>query len=204
MIMRNHKGFTLLEMMVAIGIFAIIAAISYGTLNRFIDNRVVVERKNEELKKLQNVMTLLERDLRYALMRPVRDGFGDSEAALVSGSDLALGPGELLRLTSAQPNAALNNIQRIQRVAWRFSDGRLSRVTWRVLDRDQDSTEHERILLEDLSEVVIAFWGYNEDDVLEVRSEWLDSEKMPEGIEFLVTSNSERQYRRLLELTTGT
>jgi general secretion pathway protein J len=201
--MRNQMGFTLLEMMVAIGIFAVIATISYGTLNRFIDNRVLVEQKNDELKNLQNVMMLLERDLRYALVRPVRDGFGDKEAALVSGTDSDLGPGELLRLTSAQPNPAMNNIQRLQRVAWRFNDGQLSRITWRVLDRDQDSTEYERILLEDLSEVVISFWGYNEDDVLEVQPEWLDSEKMPEGIEFLVTLNSGRQYRRLLELTTG-
>ncbi len=202
--MRRHRGFTLLEMMVAIGIFAIIAAISYGTLNRFIDNRVIVEQKNEELKNLQNVMMLLERDLRYALIRPVRDGFGDKEAALISGTDLDLGPGELLRFTSAQPNAAMNNIQRLQRVAWRFNDGQLSRITWRVLDRDQDSTEYERILLEDLSEVVISFWGYNDNAVLEVQSEWTDSEKMPEGIEFLVTLGSGRQYRRLLELATGT
>ncbi len=202
--MRNQAGFTLLEMMVAIGIFAVIAAISYGTLNRFIDNRALVEQKNDELKKLQQVMMLFERDLRYALLRPVRDGFGDVEAALVSGADLELGPGELLRLTSAQPNAAMNNIQRLQRVAWRFNDGKLSRITWRVLDRDQDSTEYERILLDDLSEVVISFWGYNEDEVLGIQADWPDTEKMPDGIEFLVTLNSGRQYRRLLELTTGT
>ncbi len=202
--MRNYNGFTLLEMIVAIGIFAIIATITYGTLNRFIDNRALVEQKYDELKNLQNVMTLLERDLRYALIRPVRDGFGDKEAALVSGIDSDLGPGELLRLTSARPNPAINNIQSLQRVAWRFSDGQLSRVSWRVLDRDQDSAEYERTLLEDLAEVVVSFWGYNEDDVLEVQSEWLDSEKMPEGIELLVTLNSGRLYRRLLALTTGT
>lgn len=202
--MRNHNGFTLLEMMVAIGIFALIAAISYGTLNQFIDNRALIEQKNDELKSLQNVMMLFERDLRSALIRPVRDGFGDKEAALISGLDSDLGPGELLRFTSAQPDATMSSLQRLQRVAWRFNDGQLSRITWRVLDRDQDSTEYDRLLLEDLSDVVISFWSYNDNDVLEVLSAWPDSEKIPQGIEFLVTLKSGRQYRRLLELATGT
>ena len=141
--------------------------------------------------------------MRSALVRPVRDGFGDEEAALVSGSDTALGPGELLRFTSAQPDATMGIVQRLQRVAWRFNDGQLSRITWRVLDRDQDSTEYERVLLEDLSEVVISFWSYNDSDVLEVQSSWTDPDKMPLGIEFLVTLDSGQQYRRLLELATG-
>ncbi len=203
MITHDHRGFTLLEMVVAIGIFAVIAAISYGTLNRFIDNRAIVEQKHDELRNLQNVMLLLERDLRFALLRPVRDGFGDLEAALVSGTSLELGPGEMLRLTSSQPNAAVNNIQRLQRVAWRFNNGQLSRITWRVLDRDQDSAEYERVLMEDLSDVVIAFWSYNEENVLEVQSEWLETDGMPEGIEFLFTLDSGRQYRRLLEIAAG-
>ena len=122
---------------------------------------------------------------------------------MVSAADLELGPGELVRLTTAQPNAAFTNTQRLRRVAWRLNDGVLSRVTWVVLDRDQDSTEYERVLLDGVSDLVFSFLTYNENNALEAVLEWQNQEFMPSGIEVFITLDSGRQYRRLFELTTG-
>ncbi len=201
--MRVERGFTLLEMVVAIGIFAVIAAISYGTLSQFIDNRELLAQKNEELRRLQTAMMLLELDLRYAVKRPVRDGYGDAEAALISGSSVELAPGELLRLTASQPRALSRQAQRLQRVAWRVNDGKLSRFTWEVLDRDQDSKEFERVLLDGVAEVTFSFLTYNESNQLESKTEWLEQEEIPAGIEVLITVESGIQYRRLIEMATG-
>lgn len=203
MYMFHKKGFTLLEMVVAIGIFAVIAVISYGTLNRFIDNREVVVRKNDELRRLQTAVTLLGRDMRFIMHRPVRDGFGDIEAAFVTGNDNDLGPGELLRFTTTQPSLDGVQTQRPRRVAWRFNDGQLSRVYWTVLDRDQDSVEYERILLSNLVDVGFSFLTYDDKNELEVTQDWQNPNEIPSGIEVLITDGSGKQYRRVFETNTG-
>ena len=74
--MIPEKGFTLLEMVVAIGIFAIIATVSYTSLNQFLDTRDMLESRQDELTALQMTMTLLGRDVRFMLNRPVRDSYG--------------------------------------------------------------------------------------------------------------------------------
>ena len=112
-------GFTLLEMVVAIGIFAIIATISYVSLDRFIDTRNLVEERHDKLKSLQTTMTLMGRDMRFMVNRPVRDGHGDPELALLSGDNIALEDGELLRLTTSRPEPGIGLVSRPQRVGWR-------------------------------------------------------------------------------------
>jgi len=37
--MKRHSGFTLLELMVAIGIFALVSVIAYGSLDRLLNDR---------------------------------------------------------------------------------------------------------------------------------------------------------------------
>ncbi len=197
------KGFTLLEMIVAIGIFAVIAAISYGTLDQFLINREVIGEHRDQLRRIQTAMTLLEQDFRYASLRPVRDGFGDVQPPLVSGPGLEIGPGEVARLTTAQPNPALKNVQRLRRVAWRLGDGILSRVTWKVLDRDQDSVEYERMVLDEVDEFILSFFAYTEDEKLETLSDWQNPERLPVGVEVLITLDNGRQYRRIIEITAG-
>jgi len=189
-------------MVVAIGVFALIAAISYGSLNRFLAAREMISDRNQALRGLQITMNLLEYDFRYAVNRPVRDGFGDQESALIGGQDQPLGPGELVRLTVNRSDANLVATPALQRVAWRLDDGVLKRVTWKVLDRDQDSEEFVRDLLTRVDEAEFRFLTY-ERERQRTHTEWLGSDGLPMGIEFLVTLNNGRQYRRVFELANG-
>ena len=105
--MKKSGGFTLLEMVVAIGIFSVIAAISYASIDRFLDIRTTIKLRHDQLRLLQRTMGLMEMDMRFMLNRPVRDGFGDDEASLISFGSLALDEGELVRLTTSQPDPEL-------------------------------------------------------------------------------------------------
>lgn len=195
--MRRVRGFTLLEMVVAIGIFAVIAAISYASLTRFLDARAFVDARQERVRVLQNTMSLIERDVRFMVNRPVRDGYGDEEAALVSGGDVPLSDGEIVRLTTAEANPELGLAPRLKRVAWRLLDGELQRVTWAVLDRDVDSKEYVRVLLAGVAAVDIKYYVYGEDDALETEEAWINPEALPAGVEFVVTLDNGVQYRRV-------
>ncbi|MCP4230785.1 MAG: prepilin-type N-terminal cleavage/methylation domain-containing protein, partial [bacterium] len=88
--MPRNRGFTLLEMIIALGIFTVIWAISYGGLNRFIDQRDDITARHEEIKSLQVVFALLAQDMQYMANRSVRDGFGDKEASVVSEGHISI------------------------------------------------------------------------------------------------------------------
>ena len=92
---RKQSGFTLLEMVIAIGIFAIIGAISYVTLNQFLQTREVLVERNGQIRNLQRSFSLLERDIRYMTSRSIRDGLGDTISPLVVFTPGEIGDGEL-------------------------------------------------------------------------------------------------------------
>lgn len=192
-----YGGFTLLEMVVAIGIFAIIAVISYSSLVQFIDTRETIESRHEELAALQMTMTLIGRDARFMINRPVRDSYGDEEAMLLSGESLALAESEFFRLTTSHPDPRIGLASRSQRVGWRLQDGDLQRVRWDVLDRDEDSKEYIRTVLTGVSIAEVRYYTFSEDGELETTDEWDIASSLPAGIEFLLTMDSGKEYRRV-------
>ncbi len=194
------RGFTLLEMVVAIGIFAVIAAVSYASLNRFLATRAELEAKNDALKQLQLAFAALERDIRYVAPRPVRDGGGETEAALVAYPPNPAAPGELIRLTVSGPENTNPALSRLTRVAWRLADGKLYRVVWKVLDRAAASEEYAQPVLADVATVEMQFYRLDGTGALQATAEWLLPDRLPDGIEIQLALQNGRQYRRLFEV----
>ncbi len=148
------NGFTLLELLVAMAIFALLAAMAYGGLQRVLDARADAERVQQRLAQLQKAVTFIERDLQQAIDRPIRDGLGGSLPALQGGQSAD----QLLEFTRAgwlnplhQPRATL------QRVAYRLNNGTLVRSFWRVLDRAPDSAPQHMKLLDHVDDVKVRF-----------------------------------------------
>ena len=199
----RYNGFSLIEMVVAIGIFAIIAAISYAAMNQFIDTRDALEDRHRSLAKLNLFFAMMERDLRYAQPRSIRDGLGETEAALVAGDDGFLAQGEVLRWTTSNPNTEFVELQSLQRIALRKGDDNLYRVSWRVLDRDFDSVGSSRRILENVSNLSVRFFRYDTDNALLSEEIWLDPERLPAGMEMIITLNDGHEYRRVIEIAHG-
>ena len=59
----QRKAFTLIELMVTIAIFALVASMSYYSLSASFNNGVAQERHSEELFQLQKTLNFLERDI---------------------------------------------------------------------------------------------------------------------------------------------
>jgi len=199
----RSRGFTLLEMVVAISIFAIIAAISYSALNNFLDARAHITSANERLRSLQTVFALLEQDLRYAVNRSVRNEYGDLEPAFIGGPDQPLAAGERLRLTTARPAPVGPGLHQLTRVAWRLDDGTLYRVAWRVLDRDIDSEAHARRLMTDIDDIDFRFFTFDNGDELRAESEWRVALRLPQGVEVTLLAADEPAYQRIFQVAGG-
>ena len=200
--MKRPSGFTLLEMVVAIGIFSVIAAISYTSIDRFLDTREIVKARHDHLRLLQRTMSLMEMDMRFMINRPVRDGFGDNEASLIALGNLALDEGELVRLTTSQPEPELP-VSRLKRISWRLIDGDLQRVSWPVLDRDQDSQEYIVTLVSGVETATLGYYFYTQDESLQIETEWEEANGLPVGVEFVLTLQNGHRYRRLFAVLGG-
>jgi prepilin-type N-terminal cleavage/methylation domain-containing protein len=59
----QRKGFTLIELMVTIAIFSLIASISYYALSASFQNKSVQNKHSSELFQLQKTLNFLERDI---------------------------------------------------------------------------------------------------------------------------------------------
>ncbi len=139
----NNRGFTLVEVLIALAITAFVAAASYSGLSAVISGvestRVVTERTWE----INRALMIVSRDLRHFVERPVRDEFGEEEPALVGGRAARF----MLSFTrSGWHNSAEHQRSNLQRVNYLWLDDALWRESYPVLDR-ASVTEPQRVLL---------------------------------------------------------
>lgn len=195
----KHSGFTLLEMLVAIAIFSIIAAISYASLNRLIDIREVIAERNIAARELQSFFTFIENDLRYAVNRPARNQYGEPEQPLLGGDGGIILDQDWLRLTTSRQDPELAQAQRLQRVSWKLEDGVLSRTVRRSLDATEYSADYGREMLSGVSNIDVEYYSYTPANTLKSEPRWSEDE-LPVAVELIVTLENGREYRRLFEL----
>ncbi len=131
--MKRARGFTLLELLVAIAVFAVMSAIAYGGITTATDAQARVSKSTERLREIQSAVRRLTADLYQIQPRPVRDVIGDDQLAAVQsggGAEYAL---ELTTGGWSNPLGAPRST--LQRVAYGIVDGKLIRYHWLSLDR---------------------------------------------------------------------
>lgn len=144
---ERPRGFTLLELLVAIAILSLVAVGSYELLFSTIATRDQAMTRERGLRELQRAEMLLQRDLVQAVKRPVRDEFGDVQPGFVIPRANQM---EFSRLGWRNPLQEPRS--EVVRVRWLVANGRLLREHWPVLDRARTSTPVRIVLLDDVSD----------------------------------------------------
>ncbi len=126
--MHPARGFSLLELLVALAIFAVMAVMAYGGLQTVLSSAAQVSTTAEQTNQIQMAFSRLAQDLTQLLQRPMRDAFGDEQPA-VEGS------AQRVRFTrSGWQNPLQRKRSDLQRVAWLLEEDTLYRRYWQVLD----------------------------------------------------------------------
>ena len=153
---QRQSGFTLLELLVAMGIFAVIGAMALGGLNAIVGQQTQAAIQTERLAKLQRAIRLLTTDFSSAEPRYIRDELGsDRELPLTTE-----GRGQfLVRLTrGGWPNpAGLPHRGTLQRVQYRLEDDKLFREYWPVVDPVLGDKPRSEELLSGVKSVKLLF-----------------------------------------------
>ncbi|VAW62563.1 hypothetical protein MNBD_GAMMA11-806 [hydrothermal vent metagenome] len=167
--MRKNSGFTLIEVMIAMAIFAIVSSLAYSGLQSVMNSKIKTEAALERLQELQMTMLMLSSDFQQLSDRDGHDALG----------------GRLLKLTTRDPglvvdftrggwrNPANQPRSTLQRVAYRVEEDRLIRVHWAYVDRADDDIRIERTLISNIDSLELRF--------LNNRGQWINDWPNPNG-----------------------
>ena len=79
---HKHQGFTLLEVLIALSLFAVLCTMAFGGLDQLLSQHQQLQKKQQRFVDLQSAIQVLERDFSQMEPRSIRDAFGDAETAL--------------------------------------------------------------------------------------------------------------------------
>ncbi|MDT8438348.1 MAG: type II secretion system minor pseudopilin GspJ [Wenzhouxiangellaceae bacterium] len=127
-------GFTLVEVLVAVTVFALLATAAYTGLDSLTRALDAQRERSERFAQLQRTITQLDRDLRQLVSRTGRDGRGRPLPALAADRDGLLGRRAGWSNPAALPRSAL------QQFRWQLRGGVLVRESWFQVDDDPAST----------------------------------------------------------------
>ena len=136
---RRSDGFTLIEVLVALAITAVIGVVAYGGLDSAL---AAMERSEAQGKKLNDVnilLAIMSRDFRQAVPRPVRDEYGDDWVHAFNAPENALSALEFSRAGWANPRPEQFVRSNMQRVVYVLEEEKIVRESWYVMDRADDS-----------------------------------------------------------------
>jgi general secretion pathway protein J len=184
---------------VAIGIFALVSAIAYGSLAHFMDDRARLDTEHAFWRGLALAFSRLEDDLSEARERTIRDTIGFKQPAFrgqptdtrsTGLPSLEFTRGGVLSFDSGARSD-------LQRVAYRLTDdGILKRLVWPVLDQGPQTTPLEQTLLTNVEDFRVRFYGPN--------GVWLDfwpaagvNDVLPRGVEITLTLKGRGEFKRL-------
>ena len=151
-----QAGFTLLELMVALFIAALMFAMGYAAINQGLTSHDALKEQQAHLLQLQTTVRLLEQDFVQAAPRPVRQPVGDGAQPAMVGATPGTQP--VVALTRAGwSNPAGLQRPGLQRVAYFLENNTLRREYWDVLDPTLASVTAKRDLLEHVKSFTIRY-----------------------------------------------
>lgn len=194
----KNLGFTLIEILIALFIFAILATITTMGLNSVIKSRERTELHAENLQELQLALSLLQHDLLQAIDRPILDNDSSPLPAFYAPRP------DYFEFTHSGFSNPQMQVARshLQRVGYEWKNESLNRLTWNVLDRSTDTQPQQKIILSKVKNLRLRFLAKNKQYYSKWPIEGEASTALPLAIELTLTLTDQQIIYRLF-LTPG-
>jgi len=182
MVVGRQRGFTLVEMLVSLTIFGMLAAGGVALLSFSVTSQEMTERQLQTLGSLRRAGALLTADLNQATARPWRDGEGRPQPAFLGTPGVETRVMVLVR--AGWDNPDLLPRASLQRVEYRLQGGRLLRIGYANVDGGGAAAV--TTLIRDVEQLSLRF----RDREGNWRSEWqsADPAELPLAVELIVSS----------------
>ncbi len=151
---ESQAGFTLIEILIAVAVFALMATMAYSGLNSSINVSRETELRAEQLHRLQMALTLIQRDITQISIQESRDEFGDRQPPLLMDNK-----GErLLEFSRTGWRNPANQIRStLQRVGYAYEEDKLYREYWAHFHRGPNEKPVRALLAEGIADITFEF-----------------------------------------------
>lgn len=159
--MSKTRGFTLIEVLVAIAIFAIMSVVAYRGLNGILQARERVTLESRKWREIALFFTRVEGDLTAVIDRPVRDS-GDLLLPLFVGKERTVSQDDAqMEFTRTGLPGQSGKLADLQRFGYRLRDGAIEQIVWTVLDRAPRSHPESFVILQEVAELRLRYLDGN-------------------------------------------
>jgi len=193
----RNRGFTLLEMVVAVAIFAIMAAIAYTGLNHTIRVGNQVGESNLRLSELQFALSYFSSDWLQVSPRKVRNQYGDEESNIIIENN------SVSFTRSGWANLLQRKRSNLQRVQYLLIDNKLVRRHWLSLDQGIGEEPLESVLLHNVNALEVQFVDASEKAIDAWPDDLVRDERQPIALKFSVEISQLGKTWRYLEIPNG-
>lgn len=184
--MHKYRGFTLIEILIALVVFAILAGITSSAMYYAFNTKARVNQQADRLNMLQLAVILLERDTTQAISRSIRGNEMHQFSAFIGQSQYF----EFTRLGIENPYSQEKR-SNMQRIAYVCRDNQLIRRRWPVLDTTNRDRYEDKVILDNLTACRFAYLNQS----LQVLPEWRENalqqnqraEPLPKAVQLNMT-----------------
>lgn len=189
----TQSGFTLVELLVAVLVFGLLAATAYGGLNALSAAAGAQRERSAEFADLQRAVATLDGDLRQLVARRGRDREG-RPLPVLGGTDR-----ELLGRRAGRVNPADLPRSQLQQFAWRIEQGALVRRSWAEVDTPPGDTATGRTVFDSVAAIELRF----RDPAGTWHRQWpaaTPPQILPSAIEYVLETRTFGSVRRVVAL----
>ncbi len=195
--MRHRKvsGFTLIEVLVAITVFASLSMAAYQVVNQVQLSNAQSIKKTERLQMMQRALIWMDNDFRQMALRQMRTQGESPTETLVSYGDYILESDDkgimFNRLGWQNPQGVFPRGE-VSKVGYRIRKNTLERIWWRYSDTPAGQLPLSRSILEDVEAFTVKFY-----DNGDWKEEWTKPRTLPAAIAVTLTLKDYGEIERI-------
>jgi general secretion pathway protein J len=197
------KGFTLVEVLVAVAIFGILSAMAYRALTIVLESRGRIDEENQKWRELALLLLRMEQDIAAVAPRPVRNAANLLAPAFIGQASARALEGTVMLTRTALADGP-GGIEPPHRVGYRLREGTVELLTWGDLDQSPRSQPRVAVALRNVRALDLRY--------IDQRGAWHTSwppataqaaeMRIPAGVEASITLASGERIVRLFPTAT--
>ena len=194
-----HRGFTLVELLVALLILVLLSMAGYRGLNAVLQARDQVAAETRKWQHLAFFFSRLDQDIAQVVRRTVRDEGGVTQAEFFGHAVVVDDNDAELTFTRAGIPDQSTALLAPQRIAYRLEQGTIILLRWPILDQAPRTNPVRYPLLEGVREFKLRYL----DRAGNWQTQWPSAGQatgLPAGVEIALTLSSNEKITRVFAL----